>query len=735
MFVTRKVALSFLLFVITLFAGVRAIASEQEAIELREMIKEVVSSNAIKDHEERAQSVRKILAKHPQVLQWAASGKDLNSIVQEADLPAIPEVAQEVLEFTHVTAIALNDRLAQANRNLENLQKIKSRSSAKEVSIASYQIFLNNIINSDMTLSPATHLKRVEKRAIVDYMVANGVKNLSDLITHIKEEDRLQLLQTIPTKSIVAITDKADQAIGDTHFSNFDEIKIMSDKNAGFDMSALSEKMAKLAEVMVTRYFDEMSLDDKRQLVVSMLELPPHASAIKKLSAILNSSGPTVQKMFQLVGNEVKSPQMKAMMDELKSNIKPFPTEEATKIIEASYGKKVGEIFKSFGPKPLASASVGQVYLATDLHDNELIVKVMRPGIHEKAQREIALFRKLATDKGVLHIIDQLEESLFEELDFRLEAKNLQAGQIYVKPEKGFDSVHLISDLPPTANVMVMSKAPGKPISKVGSSEVAAKNRALASFLATWVENALFNNGFFHGDLHGGNIFFQKDDSTPNKLQNYHLTTIDFGNATTLEKSEQQSLLKLILGSATNSTKLMVEAFNTLKPLSPEEKKNFTQEVDKILEQKLSISENLNLVVNKALALGMVIPKNFILFNRARAFLEQQIRETTKALNEIDPEKRYERFDITSLYVNVLLPKLGKEALYSLFGLNSKEEFPKVENSTINTIFQNFIAPKAGKLAFESGIDACKGVLHLLEGNMKLLVLFGLISAVGGGLL
>ncbi|MBF0360914.1 MAG: AarF/ABC1/UbiB kinase family protein [Oligoflexia bacterium] len=696
----------------------------KDAMALRAIVKEIVAASAIEDKEQQAEEIRNILASNPVVFEWAIEGRDLNKIIKDADLPQIPEAAQEIMKWVQVTGEEINERLKMAKKNIEHLNKMKALMERNNVATnantntnvevkevekdkidlsenyrTTYRIILNKLLNFDFSIPKPTDVLKFEARNVVDYMVLKGVSDVNSLIKTFSKEDMLKILHKIPSSQFNSIANKINKGIDDFKIAESEEIKMMTNKDTGFDISALDPKMAILADIAIRGYFNELSLQDKRQLVISLMELPPQAPPLKKLSSILNNTGPAVQKLLQLVGNSVNSTQMKEVMDQLKSDIKHFDTKVATEIIEKAYKKPIDEIFKSFGPKPLAAASVGQVYSATDLDGNELIVKVMRPGIHEKARREMDLIKRLvpANEKGIQKIVDGLEESLFEELDFRVEADNLEKGQIYLKPKDGIYPIQGIEEFPATQNVFVMSKAPGKPISKVGLSDMAAKNRALANFLSMWMENALFGDGFFHGDLHGGNIFFTQDKNLTGKenKKNYRLTTIDFGNATVLKNIEQQAIIKMVIGGATSSSKLIIDAFVALASIPQKDLAVFSKYIEEVVKKNLSTSETINKAISKAIEMGLTIPKNFILFNRARSFLENQIEETTKTLDTIDPEKKYERFDPTNIYTKLIISKVGKESLKTMMGIYSSVEdyVPKVEGSTIKQVMKDFVKP------------------------------------------
>jgi predicted unusual protein kinase regulating ubiquinone biosynthesis (AarF/ABC1/UbiB family) len=131
----------------------------------------------------------------------------------------------------------------------------------------------------------------------------------------------------------------------------------------------------------------------------------------------------------------------KDLMEELtclQDQVPPFPSDEAMRIIEEDSGKKVGDIFASITPEPVAAASIGQVYKAV-LKDGgqEVAVKILRPGTRPQVVLDLCIVRAAAEKffdefarKNLgcpaTMLVDEFAEKLLEELDFQQEALNLR---------------------------------------------------------------------------------------------------------------------------------------------------------------------------------------------------------------------------------------------------------------------------------------------------------------------
>ena len=118
----------------------------------------------------------------------------------------------------------------------------------------------------------------------------------------------------------------------------------------------------------------------------------------------------------------------------LQDQVPPFPQDQAVAIIEEALGESVDTIFARFSPEPLASASVAQVHAATLHSGEEVVVKVLRPGIEKTIRQDISLLFTLArlVEKYLpdgkrlrpLEVVDDYQHTILDELDLQREGAN-----------------------------------------------------------------------------------------------------------------------------------------------------------------------------------------------------------------------------------------------------------------------------------------------------------------------
>jgi len=232
----------------------------------------------------------------------------------------------------------------------------------------------------------------------------------------------------------------------------------------------------------------------------------------------------------------------------LQDQVPPFASELALAEISHAYGRPAHEVFASFDEKPVASASVAQVHFARLPDGREAAVKILRPDIervieHDLALMDIAasLLEKILSDARRLkarQIVAEFAKYLRNELDLMREAancsqlkRNFADSDLLVIPEVYWEWC--------TPTVMVMERMHGTPISKIDA--LRAQGVDFPRLAAMGVEiffTQVFRDGFFHADMHPGNIFVRADG---------RYIALDFGIVSSLTPSDKNYLAQNFL--------------------------------------------------------------------------------------------------------------------------------------------------------------------------------------------
>jgi len=246
----------------------------------------------------------------------------------------------------------------------------------------------------------------------------------------------------------------------------------------------------------------------------------PRGERIRKA---LEDLGPIFVKFGQILSTrqDLLPPDIGEELSKLQDKVPPFADQQARQLIEQSLGESIEAIFAEFSASPLASASVAQVHTAT-LHTGEdVVVKVLRPGIDKIIDADVALLYTLAELANKywkeakrlkpLEVVQEFDHTIHDELDLVREAANASqlrrnfagSDQLYV-PDVYWDYTR--------QNVMVMERIYGTPIGKIevlrerGVDLKLLAERGVEIFFAQ-----VFRDNFFHADMHPGNIFASDD--------------------------------------------------------------------------------------------------------------------------------------------------------------------------------------------------------------------------------
>ncbi|PIE44183.1 MAG: ubiquinone biosynthesis regulatory protein kinase UbiB [Gammaproteobacteria bacterium] len=280
----------------------------------------------------------------------------------------------------------------------------------------------------------------------------------------------------------------------------------------------------------------------------------PELTRGQRIRLALQDLGPVFVKLGQILSTrrDLIPDDIALELVHLQDRVPPFCSEEACKIISSNLGSPIEEVFDNFNATPLASASVAQVHSAQLKTGEEIIVKVIRPGIEKTIAQDISLMYLVATaietywqDGKRLRPVDVVadyEQTIFDELDLQREAANAsqlrrnfsQSPLIYI-PKIYWDFT--------SSAMLVMERIYGIPVADLET--LKQNNTNLKALAETGVElffTQVFRDSFFHADMHPGNIFVNPDH--PEAPQ---YIAVDFGIMGSLSPQDQSYLARNLL--------------------------------------------------------------------------------------------------------------------------------------------------------------------------------------------
>ena len=274
----------------------------------------------------------------------------------------------------------------------------------------------------------------------------------------------------------------------------------------------------------------------------------------ERIRLALEELGPIFVKFGQILSTrrDLIPEDIVGELSKLQDRVKPFAPETAIEILQHTYRKPVHEVFAEFNPQPVAAASIAQVHDAVLPSGEDVVVKILRPGILPVIRKDIDVLYLLATlaerywrEGPRLHpreVVGEFEKNLYDELDLMREAgncsmlrRNFEDSDLLYVPEVEWHYTH--------PNVMVMERISGIQVSDIATlnaHKVDLKRLADAGVEIFFTQ--VFRDNFFHADMHPGNIFV--DISNP-EYPSY--VAVDFGIMGALSSEDQHYLAENFL--------------------------------------------------------------------------------------------------------------------------------------------------------------------------------------------
>jgi ubiquinone biosynthesis protein len=273
-----------------------------------------------------------------------------------------------------------------------------------------------------------------------------------------------------------------------------------------------------------------------------------------RLRLALEELGPVFVKFGQAVSTrrDLLPVDIADELAKLQDRVPPFDSKAAVAIIEQAFGRPLQDIFATFETDPLAAASIAQVHGATLKSGEEVVVKILRPGMHQVIERDLEVLAALAALADEywedarrlrpLELVSEYRKTILDELDLMREAgnaaqlkRNFAGSTLLYVPAVYWDYCR--------SNVMVMERIHGIIVSRMD--ELRARGANIAKLAENGVEiffTQVFRHNFFHADMHPGNIFVQTDDP-----ENPRYAAVDFGIVGTLQPRDQHYLAENFL--------------------------------------------------------------------------------------------------------------------------------------------------------------------------------------------
>jgi len=409
--------------------------------------------------------------------------------------------------------------------------------------------------------------------------------------------------------------------------------QMLSDKYAHY--KRVAEILAALSRYGYGKAYDSASLLKDIPFDSKMREDLKEMKSSIRFRMLLESLGPTFIKLGQMLSTrpDLIADEYADELGKLRSDVQTIPFSAVQKILEEELGPGALKLFASFSEKPLAAASIGQVHQATMKKTEEkLAVKIQRPDITDTIKADIEILKGLAhtlerTFSSIerfnpVGVIEEFEHMILRELDYTIEARNIQRFAQNMKDVEGVVIPKVYWKLS-TRRVLTMDLIEGRPLDETNDiTEWKVDKKKLTHIVGNAYIKQIFIDGFFHADPHHGNLFVMKGN---------RVCFLDFGAIGYLDDATRDKAVLFYMSMARQevgkAAKVLMElSSRSSKDLDPQklewDLRDFI-DFNYLKRDKIVMDRGMNQrIVAIALKHGLALPSSFVLLERAMMEVE-----------------------------------------------------------------------------------------------------------------
>jgi len=488
----------------------------------------------------------------------------------------------------------------------------------------------------------------------------------------------------------------------------------------------------------------------------------------RRIRLVLEELGPSFIKLGQLMSTraDIFPPEYIEEFRKLQDQVPPEPLEDIVAVIEDELKHPISELFKSFSSESIAAASVAQVHVAELFSGEKAAIKVIRPGIRKKIEKDIRLMNAFA-DRiersfeagriiGVVNLVKEFERTIFKELDMFIEAGAIEKFSVNFKADDELYIPKVYWNLT-SRSVLAMEHIAGIKMDRIDTLKahgIDPKEVALIGLRS--FSRQLMEFGIFHADPHPANAIVMYDG---------RVSLVDFGIIGYLDDEMMHQIANIFLGYAEHDYNLVMEALldaglldeegmdiesfridlkdisepfygRSLQTISA--KDVYDQAMRLVLKYRIRLPRNMLLLLKTFIqteALGKILGSDASLLEVTKPYAKRLIRkghEARKLLRHLHKDARYMGRQIKELprYVHAILRQTARgrqriEIRHSGFERFDQKLEKGVNRLTVGLIISASII--AGSLVLNSGQKVIELRLNLFGGqSVPLTALLGL---------
>ena len=414
----------------------------------------------------------------------------------------------------------------------------------------------------------------------------------------------------------------------------------------------------------------------------------------QRLRETLEKLGPTFVKCGQLLSlrRDILPDSYIDELTKLQDDVAADLAMDVSAIIEGELGTPIGEAFASFADKPFAAASMAQVYDATLPDGTAVVVKVQRAGIDATIRTDLGIMAVLARQLerhvaetrrfSPVELVDEFAQTILAELDFTREGRNADRFRANFRDDPAVYVPSIFWELT-SPRVLTMERSPGHRGDEHDGVHVAP---AFAPTLMRLFLEQVFEDGFFHGDPHPGNVFLLPDG---------RLCFHDFGIVGELATEDREKLAELMLGVISRDAPWVAQAYFAMGVAGPDvDRAAFTRDVEDALAafytgigRRPAFSEIMRQFIRLGQRHRIRLPRAFLAVSKAFMEVESQALGVDPRFDVIAALQAYAPQLLQRLFLPGQKLTLGPEAWRELLAARrAMGGFPDFARSLAGTL-------------------------------------------------
>lgn len=397
----------------------------------------------------------------------------------------------------------------------------------------------------------------------------------------------------------------------------------------------------------------------------------PGAEVATRVVNMLEELGPTFVKFGQILSTrpDLIPEKYVARLQSLQDHVSAVPFDDIKRQIEVGLGAPPEALFRSFDKDAIASASIAQVHGAVLKDGTDVVVKVQRPGLRPVIEADLSLLRFFAAQVqdvfpeveafDLAGMVREFEVSLLRELDFEIERQSLERFRVNFREKPHIHVPRVFADVS-SSTVLTMERVRGQKLTAIVDEAVRDE---VAGLYLDAAYQMLFKDGFFHGDLHPGNVFLEEGEGG-----RHTLGLIDFGMVGRLSRQNRERLVDVLFSLMSEDLEGVARIWYQIgRPGPGASYARFESAVVEVLERHIvgrpmeewDLATFFRDLANAAVKHGVRLPSDFTMMFKAMATTEGLARTIAAGVNPIEAARPYIEALIKERYSGDRIKKLA----------------------------------------------------------------------------